>query len=206
MPGSRSSRRPGLSQAQASLVGFVLLVVCSAGTIYAACATISQRAYRAAKYGAGKDDLELALKLCRTAGKLYPFNFYVQQYIGERAYYGSFDAESHEEATALLKLSQHWCDRGIRLNYYDRTLRLRRVALLARKDLDSAVAEMERYLDWHYWHPHNHATIARLYARAGEFDKAEQSLFLVERSTYYEDAVRGVELAKWKFLESLSSP
>ncbi|MDA0322801.1 MAG: hypothetical protein O2923_08820 [Verrucomicrobia bacterium] len=206
MPGSRSSRRSGLSPAQASLVGLVLLVVCAAGTIYSVCATISQRAYRAAKYGAGKDNLELALKLCRTAEKLYPFNFYVQQYISEKAYYASFDAESHEEAAALLKLSQHWCDRGLRLNYYDRTLRLRRVALLAGEDLVSAVAEMERYLDWHYWHPHNHAIMARLYARAGEFDKAEQSLFLVERSPYYEDAVHGVELAKRKFLESLASP
>jgi hypothetical protein len=206
MPSTRSSRHSGIGGPQTAPVGLILLVVCAVGAIYSVCATISQSAYKMAKYGRGKSDFQVALNLCLTAERLYPYNFYVQQYICERAYYDSFEASSTEEAAELLDVSRRWCDRGLHLNYYDRTLRLRRVVLLARRDLERAVREMEQYVDWHFWHPHNHAILASLYAKSGDFDKAEQSLFLVKQSKYYEDAVRSVERAKQKFLDSLHVP
>jgi hypothetical protein len=44
--------------------------------------------------------------------------------------------------------------------------------LLSRSDPAASLAYWREFLDWDFWSPHNHAVLADLQARAGDFEAA----------------------------------
>jgi len=120
----------------------------------------------------------------------------------DTAYDTAFDAGGRADDERL-SIARRWCEIGLELNPFRRPLRVLKTGLLARDSLRDAIDYWERYVDWHFWDPGNHALLAELYAEDGDFGKAMQSLRWVQGSEHYE-AVRSALQDAWR--NEISSP
>ncbi len=177
-PGQAMSRIASTTAAVA-LIGVSFL-----GAIHSMRAGISQALYRRARYSVAAEDAHAVLRLCHRAHRLYAWNYSVCSLAAERAYYASPRGDPSEERR-LLAATEHWTAVGLALNPYIPELNLLRVRLLARESLSEAIQHWERYVDWHFWEPHNHAVMAELYAENGDFNKAYRSLSWTKRTEHY---------------------
>jgi len=173
-------------------IGFLILSL--VGLIYSVRTAIAQRVYCQAKYGAIKDDPDQVLAGCERAHRLYPHNYRFCIWAMETAWYGRHD-RSGNEIPERVAMADTWCGRGLELNSYKLELRLVETHLLARESAARAAARWQEYVDWQFWEPLNHALLAELYARAGDFDRATEALAWVEGSKHYDDASRKVREA-----------
>lgn len=199
------SRRPRSTvNPAAQTAGWCVVVFALAGMTYAACAGLSQWLYFSAKYGAGARNVDLALDRIAQAHRFYGANFFASTYAAEQAWHAAGRQADTEKAARLYAASERWCRTGLRQNNYDRSLRLRWAALLAREDVHAAIAYMETFLEWQFWDPWNHAVLAELYARAGELDAAQRALYWVRTDgRYIKQARRMVDEGAEAFLRSL---
>ena len=105
----------------------------------------------------------------------------------EIAYRESVDSDGWE-IPERLAIAEHWCRIGLTLNPHKRALHYLDVRLTSRTSLNDAIVKWERYVDWDFWDPFNHAELVRLYSDAGSFGKAADSLYWLEGSSYYREA------------------
>ncbi len=129
------------------------------------------------------------LARCERAFALNSYNYEMCQFAAEAAF--------HNRAQGyfpLLEQSRVWSDRGLRLNPYHRSLNLRRAGIFEKyADYEAAIETMRRYTDWHFWHPHNHARLAELYAMNGELENADKEMKWAKHSKYYAYSASVVE-------------
>lgn len=178
-----------------------------AGLAYSAVAGAAQVLYHRAKYGAARFDVDRSLACCAAANDLYSLNFYTSCYAAERSFAAGLESASTEERAAWMARSGRWCERGLRRNPYDRSLRLLRARLLEEEHgAAAAVGYLEQYVEWHFWHAGNHRVLGELYARAGDFDKAQQELFLIRDRPEFAEAEVAVQRAQEQFLAGLTGP
>ena len=190
----------------AVLAGWILLILGASGAVYGSVVAAAQTLYFTAKYGAAREDLPRALSLLEAAYRIYPHNFRGSLVAAERAWAESERADGPEASGRWRKVSEMWCERGLRANPNERSLRFRWAACLSERDLPAAIRYMEDYVTWHFWHPWNHAVLAELYARAGDFDRADQSLFWVRQNPQYDRIARErVRIAKDRYLGGLQA-
>lgn len=158
-----------------AVIGAVVVALAGAGLLHAGRAAIASSLSYRAQYGKPAASVEQVLDLCRKASSLYPWNYYLVIFAAETAYYHSGDVTGGAREERL-KLSRFWCERGLSLNVYKSQLRRLKTRFLWEESPLKAIEYWKAYTDWQFWEPYNHATLAELYARAGEFDLAEQSL------------------------------
>lgn len=180
-------------------IGLLLLAVSVYGIFHGARVGLAQAIYHHVKYGseAGKvENLRSALTRCQHTYRLYPYNYYFCIWMAEKAYYNRFGPDG-KESPELLEAARLWCERGLDLNYYRSQLRRLKTRLLAEKSLPEAIKYWEKYIDWQFWEPYNHAVLVEMYAEAGDFSKAAESLAWVEGSRYYDETSEKLHKA-WK--------
>jgi len=186
------------------VLAVVLVAVGVYGALYAIQVAKAQAMYHTAKYGVAKENTEQILRLAAAAQSLYPHNYYFCIWAAEKAYYTSLVADK-KDAQELLANSDRWCETGLALNHYKSQLRLLKTHLLEGKSVPDALKYWNQYVEWQFWEPYNHAVLAELYAKAGEFEKSLEELRWVKGSEHY--AATGKRIAEaWKRDMTLTSP
>jgi len=168
-----------------TIVGLVLVALSLLGVIHGVRAGVAQCLYREAKYGPQSADTDHVVDLCRRAYAWYPWNHYFSILASEQAYYTADAVTGIARRNRLLQ-AQFWCDRGLVQNPWRSQLRRLHTRFLWAESPSRAIRYWEAHTAWQFWEPYNHAVLAELYAKAGEFDKAEQALKWVQGAPEYE--------------------
>lgn len=184
------------------VIGATLFAVTSAGVVHSVRAAWAARLSCAAQLDTPVAEVDRIIGLCRKAYALYPWNYYLSIYTAEAAYYqaGNVSGEARSER---LRQARLWCDRGLAQNPYKSQLRRLKTRFLWEESPASAIEYWKAHTDWQYWEPYNHATLAELYARYGEIEKAEAELKLGKGDATYEEVCRTVmdEKKNWEDLQ-----
>lgn len=171
--------RVRLDQWFLAAAGAVVVLLSLGGVIHAGRASFAARLSYKAQYSVPPASVEQVVEWCRRAYSLYPWNYYLSIFTAEAAYYRAGDVvgEARERRLSQARL---WCERGLSQNVYKSQLRRLKTRFMWDDSPLKAIEYWKAYTDWQFWEPYNHATLAELYARAGEFGLAEQSLKWVE--------------------------
>jgi len=168
-------------------VALGLIAMCAGifGGIYAVNASIAQAAYYELKYGSDRSmEIGRVMDQAEVSVPRYPHNYYLSEFVAEQLWHAL------PQNPDLRNSARIWCDRGLLQHPYLKSLRYLDVQLLALDNIDLAAQRWEAYVDWHYWDAHNHALLADLYARAGRFTKASESISLIKGSRHHAWAAR----------------
>lgn len=187
--------RVSIDQWFLAAVGSVLLLGSVMAMGHGARATMAVWLSYSAQKESAQTDVEGLLKSCARAYALYPWNYYFSIFAAEAAYYRADEVRGEARAERL-RQSRLWCDRGLAQNPYRSQLRRLETRFLWEESPLKAIAYWEAYTEWQFWNAYNHATLAELYAKAGEFAKAEAELKWVERDASYAETKRCVEREK----------
>lgn len=165
-------------------IGVLVLTLSCAGVLHGGRATLAARLSWKAQHGSTAPDVELVLDSCRRAFVLYPWNYYLSIYAAEMAYYRADEVKGalHDER---IRQAELWCGRGLMQNQYRSQLRRLKTRFLWETSPAEAIAYWEAHTNWQYWEPYNHETLAGLYAKYGEFEKAEAELKLITNFPEY---------------------
>lgn len=166
-------------------IGLLVLGLSVTGIVYAVRAAVAAQLSWQAQYGAMAKDVDQVADRCQRAFALYPWNYYLSIYTAELAYYKS-DEVKGELRDQRLRLAELWCDRGLMQNGYRSQLRRLKTRFLWKHTPAEAIAYWEAYTNWQFWEPYNHETLAGLYAKYGEMDKADRELKWIEAFPAYE--------------------
>ena len=172
--------------------GILLVLVGLAGVWHV---TQSERVaclYREARYGNAAGDLERIRVLAERAYAISPVHYLFWTWVCERARDARPVApgEEREEQTAVMAC---WCERGLAANPWSPALRVIHAGLLCERDPRAAIRWWESCVAWQYWEPYNHALLAELYARAGEFTRAFDILWRIRGQPYAREGVSIVQ-------------
>lgn len=171
--------------------GTLLLGISLVGVVHGTRAALAHVMYFDAKYGSAKTFPAGILRRYAQAHALYRFNYRFSTWAGETA-----DAESRAgDAARSGDAARRCCEAGLAQNPHHGPLRLLKTRLLERESPAEAARYWERYVDWQYWNPQNHAILVELYARAGDFDRAAKSLALIRKTRWHEAASRRLRAA-----------
>ena len=178
------------------VIGPTVMLLSVMGILYAACAGAAQGLYFRARYGGGKRDRGAAIADCRLSYLLYPRNYRVCGLAADLLFEEARTADgAGEDALPARQDAQHWCERGLSLDAYNRELSLRMSAVLAAMPgcQAEAVAVWERYTNWHYWNVYNQYLLAGLYAWSGRKAEALARLDLLKGTRYFDAARRAID-------------
>lgn len=185
------------------VLGVALFAVTSAGLVHSIRAAWAARLSYRAQLETPVAEVDRIIEICRKAYALYSWNYYLSIYTAEAAYYqaGNVSGETRSE---WLRQARLWCDRGLAQNPYKSQLRRLKTRFLWEESPSLAIEYWKAHTDWQYWEPYNHATLAELYARYGDFEKAEAELKLGKGDATYEQVYNTVMTEKkiWEDLQS----
>ena len=170
-----------------------LLIVSVLGVTRGVRATAAYALYHHARYGRGGESVPGILAGCAAAYRYYPYNYYFAMFAAERAYC-SLPGTTGDEMARRESAADYWCETGLYLNPYKMKLRLIRARLMAKESPSDAVSYWSSYVDWHYWEPLNHCTLAEFHAMAGDFDEAFRTLDTIKGRAYYEEGLKRVNI------------
>jgi hypothetical protein len=184
-------------------VGAALFVLSTAGLIHAVRASWASRLSCRAQLAKPPAEVSQVIEWCRAAYSLYPWNYYFSIYAAEAAYYQA-DNVRGEARVERLRQARVWCDRGLEQNPYKSQLRRLKTRFLWEESPARAIEYWKAHTEWQYWEPYNHATLAELYARYGDFTRAEEELKLGQGDVIYEQVCKIViqEKKNWENLQS----
>jgi tetratricopeptide (TPR) repeat protein len=194
-PGSRMNRTfQRLAGATALLLGL-------AGIAHASRAGLAHAIYHRLKYGSRAEGVPPGLSradqsTAERAHGLYPWNASLCEWVADCAFYDGPGPDDLDEPERR-RLARLWCQRGLALNRYGRPLHLIRARERAIESAPAGLACWREYLDWHYWDPYNHAVLASLHAKAGEYEHALDALEMARDSEHYAVA-RAEILEAWR--------
>lgn len=168
------------------LVGPLFLVASLVGVLHGVCAGVAQGLYYESRHGRFRGNTERIIYACEKADRLYPWNYLFCSAATDSAFLKA-DVTKGAVSKSLLLTAGKWCDVGLALNPYSRDLNLRKAGLMGAGEGNAlkAAEYWARYTDWHYWNPENHCILGRMYAWAGEFDRAEACAMLITKSGYH---------------------
>jgi len=180
-------KRSGVNRWFLTVIGVALLTLSLAGVVYSVCAAWAFRLSFHAQLDKPSPGVEQIVEWCRKAYVLYPWNYYLSIFTAETAYYHADEVQG-EAREVRLRQSRLWCERGLAQNRYKSQLIRLKTRFLWEDSPSQAIAYWRAFTEWQFWEPYNHATLAELYARYGNFEKAEQSLRWIEGDPSYGEA------------------
>jgi len=139
--------------------------------------------YHESRFGHSSADFGRVCLLAEQAYAISPVHHLFWTWVAERARDMRKDAMGPTRAGLTAEMGR-WCDRGLSANPWSPPLRLIRAGLLSEQDLRAAIRWWEPCVDWQYWEPLNHAVLAELYAKAGEFPRAFEVLGRIRGHPY----------------------
>lgn len=169
--------------------GLVLAVIGCVGLWISINISVAQNIYFEAKYGTTASDQDAILLACSMAHSFYPHNYYCALLAAETAWNRRNKTRTASERSVFAAEAEKWCDIGLKLNPYERSLRYLKMRILEERSIGDAIRYWERHVEWQFWSPFNHLVLVELYANAGEFEKALESLKWVRGTEYERDAV-----------------
>lgn len=178
------------------ILSLLLIAGSVLGMVHGTRAALSLVNYYQTKYrdqDSGEDPIWIARR-ADDAFTCYEYNYYYCIYAAEKCYYQRLD-ERGVEIPERIEESVYWCDKGLSLNPYKSQLRRLKVRFLRRESVQEAVEYWEDFVEWSFWDPYHHAVLVELYAEAGDFGKAMDSLTWVAGTTFYDDAKKKVDEA-----------
>jgi len=167
------------------------LLICGCGfggLVSSVRASRAQWIYHQSKFACGVTDPVIGLKRLEQAHTLYPYNYYFCVWSTGEALMHATRMINHQEAVAIVKEAETWCDIGLALNPQERQLNLFKARLLQARDPAAAVTLWEDYVDWRFWDPFVHSVSVDLYATAGMYAEALDSLAWTRGSPYHAQA------------------
>ncbi len=172
--------------------GILLVVIGSAGAWHAVQSERVACLYRKARYGSAAGDLQQIRVLAERAYAVSPVHYLFWTWVAECAR-DAGKAATGEAREELASARARWCERGLSANPWSPSLRAIHAGLLCERDPRAAVRWWESCVDWHYWEPYNHALLAELYARAGDFPRAFGVLGRIRGQSYAGEGMAIVE-------------
>jgi hypothetical protein len=177
-------------------VGLVCAAVGLVLSVGMARTSVAHGLYHCAKYGAAAADPSRVEALTERIRDLHPWHYYAFMRAAASANDAAVASAGETRATWLAR-SRRWCGEALALNPYRRPLRLLHARLLALESPAEGLKAWQRYVDWEYWNPDNHAELARFHLLAGDFDAALSTLEMARGGTRIE-AVREEVTAAWR--------
>lgn len=176
--------------------GLLLLILATAGMCHGVRAGLGQWLYYQSRYAPDKGNTAAILAKAHAAQRFYPYNYRLCEYAAQLA--DSAAAQSESPGRERLRAeARYWCERGLALNYYKRVLRDLMTDFLWQESPARAIRYWEEYTDWDFWEPYNHARLAEMYAKVGDWVLAERELNTwVDGSKYYDSTLEVIEKAK----------
>ncbi|MFO7871299.1 MAG: hypothetical protein R6V03_07705 [Kiritimatiellia bacterium] len=174
--------------------GVLLSVIGLAGAAHACRSSLAQFMYLNAKYGTRVRDVRGIVRRCRSAHRLYPYNYYFCAFTAERLYRERSGADGSVLADRI-ELARFWCEEGLDLNPYKRKLRSLKARLLAIESPERAARYWDEFVQWDFWRPSNHAILVDLYVQAGKLAEAARSLKWLEGTKYHDPAAEQIDSA-----------
>ena len=140
---------------------------------------------------------------CEEILRLYPFSYLTCHIAAEASYHNR-----HVDFYPLLEQSRRWTDRGLNLNPYHQSLTLRRVGIYEKLyDYETALMHMKTYTEWNFWDPFNHARLAVLHAKLGDFETADKELMTwVRYEPSFRETRKEIERIKARHAAAQTSP
>jgi len=178
--------------------GLLVTALCVPALVYALRATGSFVVYHRAKWRSADLTPAAVLELCDRAHALYPHNYRLSILAADTALEAGEAEADFDKADTLLQTAEEWCDTGLAQNDMNVELRSMKARLIAYGSRKEAVAYWERYLDWDFWDPLNHALMVDLSVAAGNLARAEAALRWLKGSQYYSSALKRIEAAREK--------
>ncbi len=186
-----------------AVLGCGLLALAVLGVVHGTRAAVAQASYHHAKYGTAVGDDEQIVERCRRAYAWYPWNYYFSIEAAERAYQAATGGGADAVRQKRLCQSQFWCERGLIQNPWRSQLRRLKTRFLWEVSPSEAIRYWEAHTQWQFWEPHNHRVLAELYAKAGDFERAEKSLKWTAGTPEFEPARQVVLSEKTAWEEAL---
>jgi len=175
--------------------GLLLSALSVPALIYGVRATRAFIAYHRARWRSEGVAPARLLDLCARAHAQYPHNYRLSV-LAARTAFAQGQTGDDDRADALLEAAEEWCDTGLEQNSVHTELRELKARLIAYGSEKEAVEYWERYLDWHFWAPVNHAVMVDLSVNAGNLSRAEAALKWLEGSPYHTAAKKRIEEAR----------
>ncbi len=172
-------------QVRRACAGALLLALGVFGARFSLRAAMAAHLYYQVKFGAARENVDEVLALAAQAHRLYADNDLLCVWAGEQAWHHRAEGDAVTRRRRL-DAAAGWCEAGLALNPYSSALNLLKTRLLQRESPARAAAYWQRYVAWNFWEPYNHAVLAELYAEAGDFGRAAESLRWVEGSPHYD--------------------
>ena len=180
----------------ALLAGCLCITVGGYGLIHSVKASLSYKTYKRIKYGHfTKTAFEIApecmptniLPACERIMNLYPHNYYAAVLAANAAL--DYALEDHESSIKerWIRTAQYWDDMGMRLNPYNVEVYSAHARVLQEtgKSLEASRFWRETILEREFWNPDRHDTMAQIYLRAGQLDRAVEELpWVRDHDTY----------------------
>lgn len=180
----------------ATAIAVGVLSACALAAVHGARAALAARLYRMAKYGEARRDPLRVVRLCDRSIRLHPWSYAVCILAARTARDAAVEETDPDAPFLGPGAAFSWCERGLALNPYKVELRFLMADHLSLESADQGVAYWKEYVDWHFWSPSAHATLAQLLERAGRFDEALRELALVRQWPEYDPLRRRIETRK----------
>jgi hypothetical protein len=177
-------------------VGLSLTALSVPALVYSVRATRAFATYHRVRWRPGDLTPADLLRRCDEAYPLYRHNYRLSLTATDTAFTAGEAEADFDRADMLLQAAEDWCDRGLEENGLHMELRSIKARLIAYGSRKEAVAYWDRYLDWHFWDPMNHALMVDLSVDAGDLARAEAALQWLKGSRYYVPALKRIEAAR----------
>ena len=187
------------------VIGMAMLAISVWGGKYSLRGAMGEWLYYQAKHGAASHRVEDALALGTKSLHFHPANYRLCEYAAETAYNRAFEPNV-TNAVELKASARFWCERGLALNNYSPYLRWLKSQFLWTEDPEAAIANWEKYTEWHFWDAYNHAQLCEMYARVGRFPAAEGEFKWVKGSSYEADVRKTMETELRARSNAVSAP
>jgi tetratricopeptide (TPR) repeat protein len=143
--------------------------------------------YKEARYGPSSNNVFRVLSLAERAYAIDPAQYHFWATAADGAWSARFAPGGAARDAELRDSAARWCRRTLDANPWHPKARVLRAAMLAEIDPQEALRYWRHCVDWQYWEPFNHAFLAELHGRCGDFAQAAAVLEGIRGMSYYEE-------------------
>lgn len=133
------------------------------------------------------------LRLAEESFAIDPRNYHFWALAADDAWNARAAAPTREEDARLRAAAELWCGRALKENPWHPKARVLWANILAERDPAEALRYWQGCVEWQYWEPFNHALLAELLARTGDFAAASNTLSRIQGRPYCEETRRLID-------------
>lgn len=146
--------------------------------------------YAEACYGPSSNDVTRVLALADEAFPIAPEHYHFWALAADDAWNARIVAPISNAGESMGRQAKEWCKRALDANPWHPKARVLWASMVAENDVGEALRYWQTCVEWQYWEPFNHAFLAELQGRNGNFALASNTLGRIKGMPYYEDTRR----------------